>query len=113
LLVEELLSEINKENLAVYWWKEVKDAIDAGAVKILMITDDFIKKHKDSGTYNEVDEKMKSVDALQGKIHIISSEHEGGKKLNGLSGIAAILRYRINHQWNYDLVYTNNNLFEK
>ncbi|PIN88079.1 mRNA surveillance protein pelota [Candidatus Woesearchaeota archaeon CG10_big_fil_rev_8_21_14_0_10_32_24] len=95
LLVDELLSEINKDHLAVYGWKEVKVAIDAGAVKILMITDEFIAKHKESGTYNEVDEKMKAVDALQGKIHIISSEHEGGKKLNGLSGIAAILRYKL------------------
>ena len=60
-----------------------------------MITDEFIAKHKESGTYNEVDEKMKAVDALQGKIHIISSKHEGGKKLNGLSGIAAILRYKL------------------
>ncbi|MBI2646881.1 hypothetical protein HYW99_00215 [Candidatus Woesearchaeota archaeon] len=30
-------------------------------------------------------------------MEIISSEHEGGQKLDGLGGIAAILRFKINY----------------
>ena len=40
---------------------------------------------------------MRNVDKSKGDIMIISSEHEAGKKLNGLGGIAAILRYKLNY----------------
>ena len=96
LLVDELLSEINKKNLATYGHDEVLKAIDAGAVSKLLITDKFIKAKKEEKEYSELDEKMKNVDSLQGEIHIISSDEEGGKKLDGLGGIAAILRYKLN-----------------
>jgi len=95
LLVEELLSEINKDNLAVYGEKEVYQAIDTGAVRELLITLNFLKKKKESEEFKQLDEKMKQVDHLKGKINIISSEQESGKKLDGLGGMAAILRYKI------------------
>ena len=40
---------------------------------------------------------MKIVEKQKGEINMISHEHEGGKKLNGLGGIAAILRYRMSY----------------
>ena len=40
---------------------------------------------------------MKIVDKTKGEIEIISSEHEGGKKLDGLGGIAAILRFKLSY----------------
>jgi protein pelota len=40
---------------------------------------------------------MKTVDNTKGDILIISSEHEAGKKLDGLGGIAAILRFKLNY----------------
>ena len=55
----------------------------------------FYRKKGLSNQYNELDEKMKQVDSLQGEIHIVSSEQEAGKKLDGLGGIAAILRYKL------------------
>jgi stalled ribosome rescue protein Dom34 len=33
----------------------------------------------------------------KGEIHIISSEFDAGKKLDGLGGIGAILRYKMNY----------------
>ena len=44
--------------------------------------------------YEKIEAIFKTVDSLKGKIHIISSKHEPGKKLNGLTGIAALLRYK-------------------
>ena len=95
LLIDELLSEINKDNLAAYGWDEVEKAIEAGAVSKLLISDIYILETRRHGTYSIVDERMKQVDNLKGEIHIISGEFESGKRLNGLGGIAAILRYKL------------------
>ncbi len=95
LVVEELLTTINKEGPAAYGEKEVITAVDAGAISTLLITDEFIKTKREHNEFQNIDKIMKTTDALKGKIHIISSEHEGGKKLNGLGGIAAILRYKL------------------
>ena len=42
--VEQLLKQISKNNLATYGLREVKKAVEAGAVKILLITDKKILK---------------------------------------------------------------------
>ncbi len=95
--VDELLKEISKNNLAVYGLKETQDAVMAGAVKNLLITDSLIQKLRENEEYEKMDNIIKLVDSMKGSVNIISSEHEGGKKLDGLGGIAAILRYKINY----------------
>jgi protein pelota len=40
---------------------------------------------------------MKTAEQTKAEIYIISSEHEGGKKLDGLGGMGAILRYKLNY----------------
>ena len=94
LLVEELLQEINKDNLAVYGWKEVIEATEAGAISKLLLTDNFIRKRKLENNFLELDDLMKQIDILKGEIHLLSSENESGKKLDGLGGIAALLRFK-------------------
>jgi protein pelota len=96
-LVEELLTEISKEGMAAYGSKETENAANAGAVKVLLITDSLIQKSRDKGTYEKLDQMMKTVDATKGAIHLISSENDAGKKLDGLGGIGAILRYKLNY----------------
>jgi protein pelota len=98
ILVEELLSEINKVGLAAYGWEEVKKAIDAGAVSKLLLTDDYIQRRRANNEYSELDDYLKKIDSLKGEINIISSEHESGRKLMGIGGIAAILRYKLEWQ---------------
>jgi protein pelota len=95
LAVEELLSALNKDLPAVYGEKDVQKAADSGAISALLITDDFIKRRREQKTFLPIEQLMKKVDSFQAKIHFISSEHDGGKKLNGLGGIAALLRYKI------------------
>lgn len=95
-LVEELLAEISKNNLAAYGYKEVEEAASAGAVRTLLISEEYINKMKAINKYEEVDMLLKNVDAAKGEIYIVSSEHDGGKKLDGLGGVGAILRYKIN-----------------
>ena len=95
-LVERLLAEISKDGLCAYGLREVKSACEAGAVNILLITDSLISRVREKEAYDQVDSLMKSVDSSKGDILIISSDHEGGKKLDSLGGIGAILRYKIN-----------------
>jgi protein pelota len=95
ILMDELLHEIKKDHLASYGWKQVLAAVDAGAVSKLLLTDDLIKKRREDKKYEQLDEAMKHIDTLKGEIHIISSDHDSGKQLDGLGGIAAILRYKL------------------
>jgi protein pelota len=95
VIMEELLQEIEKKNLAAYGKKQVSEAIAAGAVRALLITDEFIRRCREEGKYEKLDEEMKHVDTLKGKIHILSTEFESGRQLSGLGGIAALLRYKL------------------
>ena len=79
----------------MYGFEEVKKAITAGAISKLLITDDFIQQKREEGYYLELDELMKKIDHLQGEINIISSQQESGQKLDGLGGVAALLRYKL------------------
>ncbi|MBI2657889.1 mRNA surveillance protein pelota [Candidatus Woesearchaeota archaeon] len=95
--VEELFTEIAKNNLAAYGLSETEKAASMGAVKELLITDSFIQKSRSENFYSQIDGVMKTVDKAKGEVEIISSEHEGGKKLDGLGGIAAILRFKMSY----------------
>src|SRR3989344_768953 len=94
-LVEELLIQINKKGMAAYGLKEVKQAVDSGAVEKLLVIDSLIQKKKEEGKFEELNWLMRNTEKSKGEVHIISSEHEGGKKLNGLGGIGAILRFKM------------------
>ena len=96
-LIEELITEISKDGLSVYGVREVEGAVISGAVKLLMITGKFIQKKRMADKFKKIDALMKNVEEIRGKVYLISSEHEGGKKLDGLGGIAGLLRYKLNY----------------
>ena len=95
ILIEDLLRLIAVNGPAVYGINETEHAAQAGAVKVLMLTDSFIKKTRIENKYQRLEGIMQLTDKMKGSIYIISHEHEGGKRLDGLGGIAAILRYKI------------------
>jgi len=95
--VEGFLGEIAKKGKAQYGLKEIKEAVDSGAVSELLVTDRLIQKKRQDNTFEQVEYMMKAVENMQGEVHIISSEHEAGSKLDGLGGMGAILRYKINY----------------
>ena len=86
--VEELFASMQKGEPVAYGLKEVSSAVEAGAVKTLLIADTFLQEHR------EVDTLMKNVER-SGEIMLISAEHEQGQRLHNLSGIAALLRFPI------------------
>ena len=95
--VEELFTEIAKNNFSSYGLKDVEKAAAMGAIKDLLITDSLIQKSRRENNYKRLENIMKTVDKTKGEIEIISSEHEGGKKLDGLGGIGAILRFKMSY----------------
>ena len=66
----------------------MKQAITAGAVDRLLITDTMVRT--DDG-----DHLLKKADEMQSDFTIVNTMHDAGKKLEGLGGIAALLRYKI------------------
>lgn len=96
-LVEELLSEIKNNGQAVYSTKETENAANTGAVRDLLVTDSLIQKSRQQDNYERIENIMKITESTKGNVNIISSEHSGGKELDGLGGIGAILRYKLNY----------------
>jgi protein pelota len=94
-LMEEVLVEVSKQGVAKYGIKDVKMACEAGAIRDLLVTDKLITKRKAEGTFDELYTIMKAVDQARGKVHIISSSHNGGERLDGIGGIACLLRYAL------------------
>jgi len=94
--VDALLTEIRKNSgLSTYGTTAVQQAANAGSVKQLLITDTFIVSNQEKGTYADIDAVLGIVDKNNGAIIVVCSDHTGGKKLNGLGGIAALLRYKL------------------
>jgi protein pelota len=94
-IVEELLLGIKKGDTAVYGIRQTRDAAEAGAIKTLLITNKFLQKMREEDKYKDLEYMMKLVEKNKGSIIIISDDHDGGKKLNGITGIGALLRYKL------------------
>ncbi|MBN2127444.1 MAG: mRNA surveillance protein pelota [Candidatus Diapherotrites archaeon] len=91
LAVEELITEISRENkLAEYGLNEVKKAIEFGAGKKLLVLDELLLKNR-----KEMEEIINSAEQQKTPVIIVSVKTDAGKKLKGLSGIAALLRFKI------------------
>ena len=88
--VNKLLEEIGKNSSKiVYGLKQTKNAINMGAVDRLLILDVNVAS-------DDMGDSMDMVENMKGEVMVISSEHDGGKQLESLGGMAAFLRYAIN-----------------
>ncbi len=86
-LVESLLEEIAKGGKFAYG-PEVEGLAESGAVETLMITDELVR--------TEAGERvMRAADQGRGRVVIVSTHHDAGKKLRALGGVAALLRYLV------------------
>jgi len=94
-LVEEVLARLGKgiANVA-YGLEEVTKATQYGAVDKLLLVDTLLRESTDEKR-TELEKIMREVEAKAGQITVVSTEHEAGTKLQGLGGIAALLRFQI------------------
>jgi protein pelota len=87
--MENLFTQIGKNSSKVaYGIKETKHAVNLGAVSQLLVLDTQVPK-------DDMGETMDMVENMKGEVLVISSQHEGGKQLESLGGVAALLRYEI------------------
>ncbi len=95
--VEELLTEIAKSGSAAYGLLDIKKALDMGAVRLLLITDLAITQSREKGTYGEIERMMRQAEDMKGDIMIVSIEHDSGKQLQGIGGVGALLRFKLQY----------------
>ncbi|HHT19302.1 MAG: mRNA surveillance protein pelota [Euryarchaeota archaeon] len=89
-MMARVLEEIGKtSNKVVYGKKETKIAAEAGAIENLLIIDELLRER-------DVEKIMDMTENLGGSVMVLSSEHDGGKQLSALGGLAALLRYALN-----------------
>src|SRR5207245_1612108 len=88
LLVERRLEAMATDKPCAYGPAEVGEAVDAGAVETLLVSDAVVR---DPG----VEEMMRAAESARGTVVLISRHHEAGQKLEALGGIAALLRFPI------------------
>ena len=87
--MENLFTQIGKNSSKVaYGIKETKHAVNLGAVSQLLVLDTQVPK-------DDMGETMDMVENMKGEVLVISSQHDGGKQLESLGGVAALLRYEI------------------
>jgi protein pelota len=94
-LIEGLIEHIAKgDGLGAYGDKEVKSAVEYGAVEHLLITDKRLRE----GDYDQrqwMDNLIRNTERTRGQFHIVSTDHPAGDQLQNLGGVAAILRFKI------------------
>ncbi|MDI3482349.1 MAG: protein pelota [Candidatus Methanomethylophilaceae archaeon] len=87
-LVERVLELIATDGAVAYGIKEVSDAAAMGAVETLLILDALLRNE-------DLDALIRNVEAQGGNVVVVSEQHDAGKELDAITGIAAILRYKI------------------
>ncbi|MDY6765805.1 MAG: mRNA surveillance protein pelota, partial [Candidatus Nanohaloarchaea archaeon] len=84
--VEAFLDALHSDGDVTYGEAAVQEAVEMGAVEELLITDDQIREHE---------ELVEQVEQQDGTVQLVHEDHDAGKKLASLGGIAAVLRYAI------------------
>ncbi|MCS3901682.1 mRNA surveillance protein pelota [Methanococcus voltae] len=90
-LIEKLLEEISKKGLAAYGLADVENALNYCAIEKLLITDEYLRSKR-----RNIEQMVIEVENSNGELVVISTEHDSGKQLKALGGIAALLRFPIN-----------------
>jgi peptide chain release factor subunit 1 len=77
-----------KPDLSAYKLEDVKTALERGAVDTLIISDKFDK--------NSARELEKLAENIGSKVEFVSVETDEGEQFKNLSGVGAILRFKVN-----------------
>ena len=85
-LMEELLARIAKGTPVAYGRKEVEEAVRMGAVEHLLVSDTLLRDHR-------ITDLMAQAERTRAAVTVFSSEFDPGHQLEGLGGLAALLRF--------------------
>ena len=87
-LMEELLARIAKGTPAAYGRREVEEAVRMGAVEHLLVSDTLLRDPR-------ITDLMALAERTRAAVTVFSSEFDPGTQLQGLGGIAALLRFAV------------------
>ncbi len=90
--IDRLLEGIAKGEKVAYGLEEVKQAHNYRAIEVLLVADEFLLSERERW---DIDSFMREVESSGGRVVILSTEFEPGKRLMSLGGIAALLRFSI------------------
>jgi protein pelota len=91
-LFKELLSR--ESGMVVYGLEDVFTACQLGAVKTLIIVDDFLK-FSSNEEFEKIQALLRAAYEKRSEIYIIPGSSDLGQELRGFGGIVAILRFKI------------------
>lgn len=107
-LMDDFLAQLRKEtNKATYGPREVESAVDQGAVGrgggVLIMSNRLFRSQNVAERKRWVSLVDRVRDVEGGEVRILSSDHESGKRLEGLGGIAALLTFPVvEEEWDSD-----------
>ena len=87
-VMDEVFLRISRNGAVAYGDAEVRDAVDFGAAETVIISDSRLRDGSLSRT-------IEDAERLGASVVVLSSEFEPGKRLEGLGGSAALLRYKV------------------
>jgi len=93
-LVDEVFAEVGKQGKVAYGLDLVESAALAGAVRVVVVAEQLVMDAREDGWYHRLDAVLRAVADSGGHVVIVGN-HDAGKRLLGLTGIAALLRYRL------------------
>lgn len=79
---------------AQYGWRHVRAAVSADAVERLLVSDALLRAQEPS-VRRDVQRLIKDAQAGGADVSTLSSMHVSGQELQGLGGVAAILRFSV------------------
>jgi protein pelota len=85
--VENIFEQIKKDGLVTYGLKEVQEALMRGAADHLFLSDVLVRT-------NEGEHLLNLARNTHCDFMIINTMHEAGKKFDGITGVAALLRFK-------------------
>lgn len=99
-LMDDFMDQLRKEtNKATYGPREVESAVDQGAVGrgggVLIVSNRLFRSQNIAERKRWVGLVDRVRDVEGGEVRILSSDHESGKRLEGLGGIAALLTFPV------------------
>jgi protein pelota len=94
-LMEEVMKHLGKDTgKTAYGWDAIVRAVQFGAVETLLVLDKLFREAQPDYR-RKLENVMRQVEKQAGSLEIFSADHEAGKQLEGLGGLAALLRFKV------------------
>ena len=94
-LINDFFEHVAKGKLVKYGLNDVKNAVNQGAVKTLLISEEIIKLSRERKRFKELESIINMAEKSGAQVEFISSKHDAGKMFHKFGGIGALLRYEV------------------